>query len=241
LIDEHGDSRWQEVIALYCGLAPAPAARCVIEALVDRTAVQAPLLADAYLSSGAELSSDKELRRQVLSAVAVAGGTWNDAVDRFPEEEFAPVANSFVGTQQHDGICCAYFWLFARTMRIDFAHLISRLRSLAPGHNPSGVADLNFLLHYRGDEEALASAVGFDEMYALPGPVSYETQAEIAISALLSRTAAHNDEEPSPGADAAFISALSVVVKSPKIGTRFLVHDAPEPSRSVWRASRPLL
>ena len=241
LIDEHRDPRWQEVIALYCGLAPAPAARCVIEALVHCTEVRASLLGDAYLSSGTELCCDKELRRLVLSAVAVARGSWDDAVDRFPEEEFAPIANSLIGTQQHGSICCAYYWLVVRETRIDFAQLLASLRVLTSEHNLVGIADLNRLLHFRGDDETLASASGLDNLYVSPGPEGYETQAEVAIEALLHRAIEHNDGEPSAGADAAFKSALNVIVTSPKIGTTFVSVLTPGPSRSAWRMSRPLI
>ena len=57
LLGEHRDPRWQEVIALYCGLAPVPAAKRVIEALVGQNGVKATLLAEAYFAAGPEIGA----------------------------------------------------------------------------------------------------------------------------------------------------------------------------------------
>ncbi len=57
LIDEHDDGRWKEVIALYCGLAPAPAVRTMLQSLISQpdTLSLSTVLADAYLSAGPEV------------------------------------------------------------------------------------------------------------------------------------------------------------------------------------------
>jgi len=64
LVREHDDSRWREVIALYCGLAPAPMVGLVIDGLIDSTDTEAlgEVLTDAYLSSGPEIAQDRDLR-----------------------------------------------------------------------------------------------------------------------------------------------------------------------------------
>ncbi len=74
LVHEHGDGRWNEVIALYCGLAPAPVARAMIERLICQpdSLSLSTVLAEAYLSVGPELSQDTEFRRRVLERIALA-------------------------------------------------------------------------------------------------------------------------------------------------------------------------
>lgn len=74
LVREHDDGRWNEVIALYCGLAPVPAARAMIERLIaqpDSFALSG-VLVEAYLSAALELSQDHQLRHRVQERIAIA-------------------------------------------------------------------------------------------------------------------------------------------------------------------------
>jgi predicted NACHT family NTPase len=72
LIREYDDPRWQEVIALYCGISPAPVAiaKQVIEALAAHSNVSGALIGEAYFSSGPELAEDNELRHKVMWSLA---------------------------------------------------------------------------------------------------------------------------------------------------------------------------
>ena len=72
------DGRWKEVIALYCGLAPAPAARSMIQNLINQpdTLSLSTVLADAYLSAGPEVLQDDQFRHQVLERIALAPGNF---------------------------------------------------------------------------------------------------------------------------------------------------------------------
>jgi hypothetical protein len=68
LVQEHTDGRWKEVIALYCGLAPLPVSKSLIEQLLDQTDT-VPLnevLSESYFSSGSEILQDEELRQSVM-------------------------------------------------------------------------------------------------------------------------------------------------------------------------------
>ncbi|HXH09222.1 MAG TPA: NACHT domain-containing protein [Alphaproteobacteria bacterium] len=78
LVSNHNDGRWNEVIALYCGLAPALAACKMIKYLIAQpdTPTLSTVLKEAYLSAGMELSRDSALRRRVLERIAVAPGVW---------------------------------------------------------------------------------------------------------------------------------------------------------------------
>jgi predicted NACHT family NTPase len=101
LIWDHNDGRWQEVIALYCGQAPTPAARRVIELPVSQpnTSTLSTVLAEAYLSAGPELSQDKAFRRRVLerSAIAATPQGPEPRLMRFPPDEVAPIAHRLRG------------------------------------------------------------------------------------------------------------------------------------------------
>ena len=93
LAEEHEDGRWKEVIALYCGLAPAPAARAMIERLMAQpdTHQLSTVLTEAYLSSGAELSLDENRPLAKVSEsefIVVESGNQIEA----QREALAPVA-----------------------------------------------------------------------------------------------------------------------------------------------------
>jgi hypothetical protein len=183
LVREHRDPRWQEVIALYCGLAPAPMARQIIEALIERSDVKPGLLAEAYLSAGPELEEEKNLRRRVMRAVAIGQGEWGEQrQNRFPVEEFAPIANDAVGQSSHRP-CHAFQWLWEHPDIIDFAHMMRRLRR-ASAISPSQAAELVILIHAFGSDEVLAEMAKEPAVYALPGREGYETQARQAIEVL---------------------------------------------------------
>ena len=224
LIREHRDARWREVIALYCGLAPAPAARTVIEALINQPDVQAGLLADAYLSAGPELGQESKFRRKVMAAVAKAEvGGWPDSQSiRFPVEEFAPIANEALGHSARRNVY-AFSWLATHLTLIDWKSMVERFRSASSLH-PDGAGGVNMLIHYRGSDRILAEVAQYSASYRLPGPRDYETQAEQALEALT-----HNQTATGPGAQAAYTQALTVVLASPRMGLRWLEVSAPLP------------
>jgi hypothetical protein len=121
LSQEHNDSRWKEVIALYCGSSSANAARDMIKRLIAQPNTEAlsRVLADAYLSSGPKLSQDKKLRRTVLDRIAVAPADRQlPALNQFPSDEVAPIANQLVTSVDSDETSEAYVWLVNRKLEV---------------------------------------------------------------------------------------------------------------------------
>jgi hypothetical protein len=114
LVREHGDARWHEVIALYSGLAPAPAVRDMIERLIDQpdTRSLSTVLAEAYLLAGPELAQDRAFRRRILERLASAPWTWPSSLGRFPADEVAPIAHLLVGkTESESAPSESHHWL----------------------------------------------------------------------------------------------------------------------------------
>lgn len=113
-MDEHAEGRWQEVIALYCGLATTPAATAMVEGLAacpDSNSL-ATVLAEAYLSSGPELSQDSKFRTKVLRRIAVAPTTiYKSPLDRFPQQEVGAIANQALCTILASDVSEAHTWI----------------------------------------------------------------------------------------------------------------------------------
>ncbi|MGO9274664.1 MAG: NACHT domain-containing protein [Terriglobia bacterium] len=195
LAAEHDDGRWREVIALFCGLAPAPSARQMIETLAGcRDSVSlGDVLAEAYLSGGVELSQDAALRARVIKRIAAApGAQWPPALERFPSGEVAPIANALVGNSPSAiATCAAHRWLAAHPGSLEETALLARLLQWQK-LTPNQMSELIHLLHKDGSEECLTKLSGAPEIYSAAGPsfhhpgqhVRYTTQAEIAVIGL---------------------------------------------------------
>lgn len=71
LADEHTDTRWSEVIALYCGLAPEALGREMIARLLDQpdTIDLEYVLLDAFHSAVVTVREDKEFNRRVAQRI----------------------------------------------------------------------------------------------------------------------------------------------------------------------------
>jgi hypothetical protein len=244
LIQEHSDARWQEVIALYCGIAPAPEARRTIEALIGANA-GAGLLDEAYFSAGPEVAQDPLLRYDVMKAVARADSTPATRFN-FAEEEFAPIANEIVG--QSDRWGAAYAWLLFHPERIDARLIVERIRRQLEQQAP-GLTVLNFLVHYRGDDDLLGEVAKIPGLYDAPARHDYDTQADVAFEALVNREGDISPEakQVANGADIAWLCILNAVLKSPKKSLRLMLQYLPNyvfpgrPSRSAWPGCAPLM
>lgn len=236
LIREHNDPRWQEVIALYCGLAPAAAVRPVIEALVAVEEVRAGLLAEAYLSAAPELTQDKELRQRVMFAVAKAKSNWDVdfTQNRFTQEEFALVANEAMGQSRHF-TSHMYQWLYTHPSLIDFPRIV-QLLGRPSAISPQGITELNLLIHVHGSDEILAQVARRPALYTLPGPEGYATQAAQSFEALT-----HRRVRPGPGADSAYFQALNAMLSAPRPGFCRHLDFSGGPTRSGWQQIRPIL
>lgn len=195
LVNEHNDGRWNEVIALYCGLAPAPAAREVIEKLMacpDSESLSS-VLAEAYLSAGAELSQDASLRCRVIERIAVAPEARGSVLGRFPVDEVKPIANLLVGVAAHGlDTSGAYTWFCVNPNFLNEAILLRRIGDWRRMH-PIQLGELVHLLHQHGSAKSLMQLARIPELYSAPGPTfgpgrpAYGSQAEIALMGLLGR------------------------------------------------------
>ena len=189
---QHADARWQEVMPLYCGLAPAPAAREMIEKLMAQadTRALASVLAEAFLSSGEEVTRDAALRERVVrrDAVAPYPRMGENPLDRFAEKEAAPAAHSAVGTGGEGMATCAYRWLFDRPGAINWGVVLRRLQPRDAVVSAAGLCELVVLAHRHGPDHVLEALAADERLYAAPGPrfrqIEYASQAEVALLAL---------------------------------------------------------
>lgn len=242
LIDEHADGCWKEVIALYCGLAPASAACEAIQKLIEQpnTEQLSAVLAEAYLSASSEVQKNAELRKEVLERIALAPVSVG-TLSRLPKDEVAPIANRFVGRKQDDGwLSESFVWLRENKEWIDEKLLAKRLQRWRK-MNPLQIAELNYLLHRFASDEVLAMIVSETEMYSAAGSElhegRYEAQAEIAAIGLESRQIGRRV------IDEAFLQILRVLSKlaTTSQGTtysifRFLYNNATQfpNDSSIW-------
>lgn len=137
LIREHDDGRWREVIALYCGLAPVPVARQIIESLIgcEDTLSLSSILVESYFTAGKELRQDCELRDKLIKRVACAPHAGLKSVlDKFPEQIVAPIANECLGTIKSNlTISETHFWFGDHKKHLDIENLSRRIISWSNG------------------------------------------------------------------------------------------------------------
>ncbi|MFY9574010.1 MAG: NACHT domain-containing protein, partial [Blastocatellia bacterium] len=136
LVSEHADVRWTEVIALYCGLAPASAAAGVIRGLLAQpnTTSLSSVLGEAYLSCGSEVERNSQLRKKVIQRIAIAPSSAKILVPRtlarFSSDDVAPIANRFVGDTHVEGaISETLHWLRDNPDSMNETALKRRLRN----------------------------------------------------------------------------------------------------------------
>jgi hypothetical protein len=191
---EHSDGRWKEVIALYCGLAPTPATRAMLERLIvqhDSHEI-AEVLTEAYLPSGPEIRRDEDLRMRVLARVARSPQSqlWTPLLDRFAADVVAPIANAAIGTASTSiGTSEAFIWLSTHPEYIDRARLRQRIFH-RPKVAPVALSELIFLAFKSLDLEDLVSLTADAALLSSCGPSfttgdAYSSQTSIAIFGLM--------------------------------------------------------
>jgi hypothetical protein len=195
LAREHTDGRWNEVIALYCGIAPTRDARHMLERLIKQedTYELAGVLAESYLSSGAEIRQDLKLRKQVTVRIATAPSSFPAQLGRFPEPEVASIASAFVGkTKSANFLSQSYAWLFEHPEFIDEITLARRLSQWRKMISTQ-TTELIYLLHVFGSNNVLSNVAVEPDLYSAPGPTlgsgseRYGSLAEIALRGLAYR------------------------------------------------------
>ena len=212
LVREHHDSRWEEVIPLYCGLVPSRVSHHVVEQLIAQPDTRSlpAVLAEAYLSAGPELSQDRELHRRVLDRIAIAAGEWPSVLERFPVEEVAPIANLFVGKISRGmGISQSHRWLYRHPEGLDVPLLVKRLRG-RKRIGPSEAAELTHLLHAYASTNVLTEIASDSKLYAAPSPKRgkgkhHGSLAEVALIGLAHRSISQSDL---PTIDTVFLQIL---------------------------------
>jgi len=235
LAREVNDGRWQEVIPLYCGLAPAPDTRRMIESLISQPYIDEDskvglVLAEAFLASGPEILGDEELRQKVFYRIASSPhGRW-EVIDKFPENEFAEAANLALGTLKYKSTSFSCEWLVVNPEQIDWKLLMDKLQGWRE-LTPFQIAEMFHLIHSEGSDMLLTEVATWNDLYAAPGPkfpqVEYAFQAEVAFAAL-----AHSDHRRflrgsnKQGLEKALLSILTILAdRRNKLSRRFLVDE----------------
>ncbi len=199
LVCEHDDGRWQEVIALYCGMGPVAARRALLDSLIAQEDSESlsDVLAEAYLACGTELARDKELRMAVLERILIApmGDLGLTFFDRFPDDEVAPIANRQLGRTKCTGpLSGAYSWLFDHGKCLDGDQQVHKLEDFG-ALTAEQMTELMHLLHYAGDGATLKRVARLPGLYAARGHVpAYPNQAFIASTGLSFRSGACDPE-----------------------------------------------
>lgn len=196
LVREHEDGRWREVIALYCGLAPTPAALEVVKDLIafEDTKTLSAVLTEAYLSAGHELASVPDLRQNVLERIAISPvypEPWHKgSLSRFKFPEVKAAANECLGRINISNRRSeAFIWLRSNPMEIDWKTVLGKLKGWRE-MTPNQLSEIFFLSHALGSDEVLVEISSQPEIYSAKSPVlsireNYGIQAEIALIGLI--------------------------------------------------------
>jgi hypothetical protein len=198
LAQEHCDGRWKEVVALYCGLAPAPAVRTMLERLIAQNDSPeiAEVLVEAYLPSAPEIKQDRDLRTRVLERVARSPGSPSlaiSALERFTTEEVAPIANAAIGTIRgaNTQLSEAFKWLQNFPEQVDRARLRKKILHRTT-ETPHQLSELIYLAFRSLDLEDLVSLTEDVALISSDGPSFavdqvYSSHAAIAAIGLAQR------------------------------------------------------
>lgn len=205
LAAHHAKGLWNEVMALYCGLASGMFARQMLRSLINQADTRwlSAVLSEAFLSSNTELLNDKKLRATVLARLAVA--PYSRQLDHYSPSEVAPVANRWVGCSSNNiAVSEAFVWLMSNPNDINFRSLEKRIQNWA-NLAPQQTSELQGLLHRWGSDEILLKVAADHKLYSALGTFSCGTQAELAISWLAFRL------EFGPGAQKALVQCLRIL------------------------------
>ena len=194
LVHDHEDPRWQEVIALYCGLSTDVAALEIIRSLMAQPNTRSigSVLAEAYRAAKGRIGKDEKFRASVIERIAlspVGGGRFFLTI--FSEDEVSPIANLCLGkTDDLADLCQAYFWLDHHKDKFDFAMQFDKLKRWQQ-FDPNPLAEVVHLLHKFVPYADLLNFSGIQEIYLSPGPsfphLKYACQGEIALIGISDR------------------------------------------------------
>lgn len=229
LVQDHSDPRWQEVIALYCGLTTTPSARSVVEGLIalEDSPMLGEVLAEAYLSSGPELTQDTEMERNVVTRIAVApyrafiGVFPGEALDRFPHNLAAQIANSCLGMEESNTLSQAFSWLLSNKSFVDIKLILEKLNTYR-ALDTTQISELIYFIYWLGSDEDLMVVSSMEHLYG-SAPLDLRDEAStssiqdfgfpvsIAWIGTIGRAIQQGTVLGSPGADAAVLGLLGKV------------------------------
>ena len=198
LVHEHHNARWQEVIALFCGMVPASVARQLLEDLIN--CADSPslslVLAEAFFASGQALRNDKVLQDNVLRRIArspsksIRGGPLN----MFRDDLVKPIINDYIGVIESEiAPSEAFRWIDSHPNNLDIHTLANRL-NLAKDCRPMALCELVILFHRYAPLSVLDGFPIDCSVYKMKGPTVHEEatnfscQAEVAMLGLSGRT-----------------------------------------------------
>jgi hypothetical protein len=212
LANEYADGRWGEVIALYCGISSVTASREMIKMLIIEKGIKglSRVLTESFLSSPEEISSDKQLKQQVIKKISMLQpyiGT--SQLARFPDEDVAFIANQTFIDMDYDQVIEAYIWLYNHSDSVNSDYLFEELSNWK-NLNPKKVSLLLIIAHKNFPDPLLAKIAEDRELYEVKSG-SYEIQANNAWGGLANRSQPFLN---SLGTDAALLQILRAQVKS---------------------------
>ena len=195
LVRGHDDPRWQEVIALYCGLSTDSAALGIIQDLMvqPNTLAIGSVLAEAYRAAQGRIGKDKEFRAEVIERIALA--PLNDrqsSLLTFSIEEVSPIANRYLGIMHPcERLSQAHRWFVEHSDEFDVAMQIDKLNRWQQ-YEANPLSEIVYHLHRLAPAAELLSFEKMQEIYFSPSPCfsrveQFGCQGEIAIMGLARR------------------------------------------------------
>jgi len=110
LIREHHESRWKEVLPLFCGITSSRA-KHVLEQLCQQELTEelGELLADSYQVCNSSIKNDRIFTEDIIKSVAIAPFSDRDPLFIFWDDWVAPIANSTLATRRY--VTNAWAWI----------------------------------------------------------------------------------------------------------------------------------
>lgn len=200
LLAEAEEPKWQEVLPLYCGIAPASHARPVIDRLCASVSRRnARVLADAFRTSRLELREDRAVESAVVEALAAVSGLegadgryYGEFFDGFDLELVALAANRAVGSSQEPEISNAHRWLSTHPDALDMPRLLQALSAWRTKNSYQRAELIHLAIRYGVAADIEGSVPDLDVLLSEPGPkfspaTTYFNIALVAFIALASR------------------------------------------------------
>lgn len=194
LVNGHDDPRWQEVIALYCGLCTDVAALEIIRSLMAQpnSLSIGPVLTEAYRAAKGRIGKDEGFRASVIERIALSpsdGGF--SSLSIFPKDDVSPIANRCLGKiDDSKYLSQAHWWFNEHTDKLDTAIQFDKLMQWQQS-DPKRLDELIFQLHRHASLTDLLNFANIQELYLFPGPSfslgKYSCQGEVALEGFFGR------------------------------------------------------